>query len=194
MRVLFARHNVRVYRFVLRCVGDETLAEDTVSEVFTEVWCNAARFEGRSEVLTWLLSIARFKALSTLRRRKDMTLDEDEAAAIPDLADDPEVAVQKKDRVAILRECMSRLSRNDREIIDLVYYHEKSVNENRADRRPAAEYRQNAERFTRASGFPYCYNERASIKPIYDEITKTLRFSEGFSGNITASGHRSLSL
>jgi RNA polymerase sigma-70 factor, ECF subfamily len=129
MRVLFARHNVRVYRFVLRLVGDETLAEDMVSEVFIDVWRNAGRFEGRSQVATWILAIARFKTLSALRRHKDEELDDVEAAAIPDTADDPEISVQKSDRVAILRKCMSHLSQDHREIIDLVYYHGKSVEE-----------------------------------------------------------------
>ena len=54
--VLFARHNVRVYRFVLRIVGDEALAEDLVNEVFVDVWRNAGRFEGNSQVSTWILA------------------------------------------------------------------------------------------------------------------------------------------
>jgi Sigma-70 region 2 len=37
MRILFARHNVRVFRFVLRLVGDNSVAEDLVSEVFLDV-------------------------------------------------------------------------------------------------------------------------------------------------------------
>jgi RNA polymerase sigma-70 factor (ECF subfamily) len=129
MQALFARHNVRVYRFVLRFVSDEALAEDVVNEVFVEVWRNADRFEGNSQVSTWILAIARFKALSSLRRRNYEELDDAEAAAIPDTADDPEISMQKKDRVAILRDCMSHLSRDHREIIDLVYYHGKSVDE-----------------------------------------------------------------
>jgi RNA polymerase sigma-70 factor, ECF subfamily len=129
MRVLFARHNARVYRFVLCLVGNEALAEDLVNEVFVDVWRDAGGFQGKSQVSTWILAIARFKALSSLRRRKDDALDEAAAAVIPDTADDPEIALQKLDRVAILRECMSHLSRDHREIIDLVYYHDKSVTE-----------------------------------------------------------------
>src|SRR5256885_8328809 len=52
MQVLFARHHVRVYRFVLRLVKDQTLAEDLVSEVFLDVWRQAGRFEARSAVST----------------------------------------------------------------------------------------------------------------------------------------------
>jgi RNA polymerase sigma-70 factor (ECF subfamily) len=129
MQVLFARHHVRVYRFVLRLVSDPTIAEDMISEVFLDVWRQAGRFEARSAVSTWLLAIARFKALSVLRKRTDDALDDEMAEAIPDTADTPEEAVQKKDKSEILRECLKSLSPEHREIVDLVYYHEKSVEE-----------------------------------------------------------------
>src|SRR5229473_2970034 len=77
MQVLFARHHVRVFRFVVRLVRNETTAEDLISEVFLDVWRQADRFEGRSAVTTWLLSIARFKALSSMRRKPDEELDDE---------------------------------------------------------------------------------------------------------------------
>ena len=129
MQVLFARHHVRVYRFVLRLVRDQTKAEDLISEVFLDVWRQAGKFEARSAVSTWLLAIARYKALSALRRRPDEELDEEAAAAIEDPGDDPETALEKKDKGEILRKCLTALSPEHREIIDLVYYHEKSVEE-----------------------------------------------------------------
>jgi len=129
MHLLFARHHVRVYRFVLRLVRDESLAEDLISEVFLDVWRQASRFERRSSVGTWLLAIGRHKALSALRKRPGQTLDEERVAAIEDPADDPEIAVQKKDKSKILRNCLNGLSAEHREIIDLIYYHEKSVEE-----------------------------------------------------------------
>jgi RNA polymerase sigma-70 factor (ECF subfamily) len=129
MQVLFARHHVRIYRFVLRLVRDQWKAEDLISEVFLDVWRQADRFEGRSTVSTWLLAIARFKALSALRRKPEEGLDEDAALEIEDIADNPEVTLEKKDRSAIIRKCLMGLSAEHREIIDLVYYHEKSVEE-----------------------------------------------------------------
>jgi RNA polymerase sigma-70 factor, ECF subfamily len=129
MQVLFARHHVRVYRFVLRIVRNEAGAEDLISEVFLDVWRQADRFEGRSAVSTWLLAIARFKALSSMRRRPDEELDEEAAEAIEDASDTPEVSLQKKDKSGLLRKCLEQLSREHREVIDLVYYHEKSVEE-----------------------------------------------------------------
>ncbi|MFL5031349.1 MAG: sigma-70 family RNA polymerase sigma factor [Xanthobacteraceae bacterium] len=129
MQVLYARHHVRVYRFILRLVGNTTTAEDLISEVFLDVWRQAAKFEARSAASTWLMAIARFKALSMLRRKPEEELDEETAEAIEDPADDPETTVQKKDKGEILRKCLSALSSDHREIIDLVYYHEKSVEE-----------------------------------------------------------------
>src|SRR5258706_9838425 len=52
MHILYSRHNVRVYRFVLRIVRDSTMAEDLVSQVFLDVWRTARQFEGRSQVST----------------------------------------------------------------------------------------------------------------------------------------------
>jgi len=129
MQVLFARHHVRVYRFVLRLVRNEATAEDLISDVFLDVWRQAGKFEGRSAVSTWLLSIARFKALSALRRRPVEELGEETAEQIEDQTDDPETALAKKDKGAVLQKCLTALSAEHREVIDLVYYHEKSVEE-----------------------------------------------------------------
>ncbi|HEY8440323.1 MAG TPA: sigma-70 family RNA polymerase sigma factor [Xanthobacteraceae bacterium] len=129
MQVLYARHNVRVYRFIVRMTGNTSLAEDLVSEVFLDAWRQADTFESKSQVSTWLLAIARYKALSALRRRTDEHLDDQMAAAIEDTADNPETVVGTKNRNNIIQKCLTQLSPAHREVIDLVYYHEKSVEE-----------------------------------------------------------------
>jgi len=129
MQALYARHNVRIYRFVLRLTNDSSLAEDIVSEVFIDVWRGAEGFKVKSRVSTWMLAIARHKTLSALRRRSDEQLDEDAAAAIADPADDAETTANNRDRSAIVQRCLSQLSALHREVLDLVYYHEKSVDE-----------------------------------------------------------------
>jgi RNA polymerase sigma-70 factor, ECF subfamily len=129
MRTLFGRHRVPLYRWLLRLVGDGALAEDLLSEVFLDVWRQAATFEARSSVSTWLLAIARYKALSARRRRPDAELDEKIASRVADPADDPEVVLQKKNRAELLRHSLARLSPEHGEVIDLVYFHGKSVKE-----------------------------------------------------------------
>jgi RNA polymerase sigma-70 factor (ECF subfamily) len=129
MRVLYQRYNVRIYRFILRLVGNAELAEDIMSVVFLEVWRCAGRFKAESQVVTWLLAIARHKAISALRRRPEPQLDDHMAAALADPRDDPEAQMDQKDRCEIVQKCLTQLSPCQREIIDLVYYHEKSVKE-----------------------------------------------------------------
>jgi RNA polymerase sigma-70 factor, ECF subfamily len=129
MRTLFGRHRVPLYRWLLRLVADEALAEDLLSDVFLDVWRQAGTFEARSSVSTWLLAIARYKALSARRRRTDVELDEKMASRMADPADDPEVVLQKKTRAELLHHSLARLSPEHGEVIDLVYFHGKSVKE-----------------------------------------------------------------
>jgi RNA polymerase sigma-70 factor (ECF subfamily) len=127
MEELYGRYRVPVYRFVLRMVRNATTAEDLNSDVFLDVWRQAGTFEGRSAVSTWLFSIARFKALNALQRRPMEELDDEKTGAIADQADDPEIALAKKDKAAVLRACLLKLSAEHREIVNLVYYQHKSV-------------------------------------------------------------------
>jgi RNA polymerase sigma-70 factor, ECF subfamily len=129
MRTLFARHQMRVYRFVLRLVRNEATAEDVLSDVFLDVWRQASQFSGRAAVSTWILAIARFKAISTMRRRNDAQLDAGLAETLPDPGDDPEAALEHKDSAETLRRGLAQLSPAQAEVIDLVYYHGKSVKE-----------------------------------------------------------------
>lgn len=127
MQVLFARHNVRVFRFALRLVSERALAEDIVSDTFLEVWRKAGQFEARAQVSTWILAIARYKALTALRSRRFEELDDAKMNAIEDNSDTPEDLMHRAKTGEILRECLKHLSPAHREIIDLVYYHETSI-------------------------------------------------------------------
>lgn len=129
MRALFARHNVRVFRFLVRRVRNEAIAEELTNEVFLDVWRQAGRFEGRSSVSTWILAIAHNKAMSMLRKKREYALDDDMAADIADSGDDPELSAQKTSKAALIRQVIGGLSAEHGEVIDLVYYHEKSIRE-----------------------------------------------------------------
>jgi RNA polymerase sigma-70 factor, ECF subfamily len=129
MEALFARYRVPVYRFILRMVRNQATAEDLNSDVFLDVWRQAGMFEGRSALSTWIFSIARFKGLNALSRRPMEELDDEKAGAIEDHADDPEITLAKKDKCAVLRQCLLKLSAEHREIVSLVYYQHKSVEE-----------------------------------------------------------------
>jgi RNA polymerase sigma-70 factor (ECF subfamily) len=129
MHMLFARYRARVYRYALRLTKDDAVAQDLVNEVFLAVWRQSARFEGRSQVCTWLLAIAGNMAAAALKRRPLESVDQSLADSVPDLADDPEVATGKLQEKSILAACISKLSPHHREIINLIYYREKSITE-----------------------------------------------------------------
>jgi len=129
MHVFYARHNAQIYKFILRIVRDTTVAEDIVSQVFLDVWRNANQFEGRSQVSTWLHAIARFKALTALNRRRHEDIEQNNVREIAEEADTPEMSLDRNQTNAILRNRVAQLSPVHREIIDLFYYHEKSVEE-----------------------------------------------------------------
>lgn len=129
MRALYARHSTRVYRFILRLVRDRAVAEDILSDAFLDIWRQASKFEGRASVSTWILAIARFKALSHLRRRSEEQLDQEVEDTIPDPAEDPEQVLQTKSRNEVLRKSIAQLPAAQAEVVDLVYYHDKSIAE-----------------------------------------------------------------
>jgi RNA polymerase sigma-70 factor, ECF subfamily len=124
MQVLYARHHTRVHRFLLRWTGNAATAEDLTADVFVTAWRHADRFDGSSTVSTSLIAIARRKAESELRRRPQALSDAHDEAIIG-----PEIVAPRKDDGEGLRQCLMRLTREHREIIDLVYYHGKSEQE-----------------------------------------------------------------
>jgi RNA polymerase sigma-70 factor, ECF subfamily len=126
MKDLYARHNAKLFRFVLRLVGDNVLAEDVTSRTFLDVWRQAGAFKGRSSVPTWLLGIARDRSIATVRRRS-YAGDVDAGESIKDSGDNPAISLQRMQQCLI--DCLANLSAEHREIIDLVYYHQSTIDE-----------------------------------------------------------------
>jgi RNA polymerase sigma-70 factor (ECF subfamily) len=129
LKLLYLRHHDRVRRFVMRLTGNESTAEEVVNEAFLDAWRHAAEFEGRSQVATWLMSIARFKAISQCRRRSEAHLDDRTAAVIEDLSDTPSTSMEKRQRSDILQKCLAKLTPVHREVINLIYYQGKKIEE-----------------------------------------------------------------
>lgn len=129
LRTFFARYHVRLFRYLARLTRNEAMAEELVNEVFLSVWRNAASFQGQSAVSSWVFAIARNRAMSELRKRREDTLDDPDSYDEMDEADTPEETALKVDKAAALRACLDKLSPDHREVIELVYYQEKSVKE-----------------------------------------------------------------
>jgi len=128
MQVLYARHHTRIYRLLLRLTGDADIAEVLLAEVFLSAWRHAHRFDGSSTVSTWLIAIASRKADTELQRRS-VTQCDSQDLTIGDATAKRTLALRSAPRAEKVRTCLARLPREHREIIDLVYYHAKTLPE-----------------------------------------------------------------
>lgn len=130
VKSLYGLTHIRLFRFLVRQLRNEAIAEEVMNEVYLAVWQNAARYEARSSPMTWMLSIAHNKAISTLRKRRELSgIDDDTTGQIADEDDNPEEVAQKRDKGQALRACIDRLGADHKSVLDLVYYQERSVAE-----------------------------------------------------------------
>jgi hypothetical protein len=104
-------------------------------------WIDAALTSARPQALGALL---RYFHDLDMAEKAFLALDEEAARKSEDTADNPQAAIEKKQRSEILRRCWSRLSPQHRDIIDLVYYQEKAIPQGRGNRRRAREHREGA--------------------------------------------------
>jgi len=108
---------------VLRIVRDRAVAEDVLQDVFLRVWQNAGSYApDAGQPMTWLASIARYRAIDVLRQRRETTIGggedgEDWIAGIMD-THDGEAELIDRDR---LRHCLGRLDEAQRTCLILAY-------------------------------------------------------------------------
>ena len=139
VETLYLEFNRLVRNFLWKSVTqDPELIEEVVQDTFFEVWKYPERFRGESKFKTWLLGVARYKALDGLRKHgkdnKHETLDdfEDELVAqdmaISDL-------IQKEQIQRALMSCLEslttsgKLSAAHREVMHLAYIEDQDINE-----------------------------------------------------------------
>lgn len=130
---LYEDTRATLFGVILRITVDRSLAEDVLQEVFVNVWRSAQSFDAqRSQPLTWLTSVARHRAIDSLRRRKaepatvSMHGDDDDDGGAPDTLADPAAGpLQRLEQAAeahALTQCMQQLSRAQQQCLALTYY------------------------------------------------------------------------
>ncbi len=122
---LFTSYGERVFRYAHRLIHDVPKAEEVTNDVMIQVWKNAAKFEGRSKVSTWILGITRHLALNAVRGRKFDTVDVDSAPEIVDLSQSAEQGSVVGEREGLkqkLRQALGQLSADHRDVIELTFF------------------------------------------------------------------------
>ncbi len=116
----------RVFGLALRILGDRDLAEEAALEAYTVVWRQAARYDpARGSALTWILTVARSKAIDLLRSRmrrggRERALDI--ATCVPNPTPGPEAASARSEEMHLVREALAALPLEQREAIETTYF------------------------------------------------------------------------
>ncbi len=122
---LYHRTHRRVYSYVYRLLQRRFEADDVLVETYTEVWRGAKKFKGYSQVITWIMGIARNLAMNQLRKVKY----HEDIDDFPELSNGKEPDMEAPDRRRLIREAMATLSMKQREVLDLVFFQELNYQE-----------------------------------------------------------------
>lgn len=118
---LYARHGTQILAYLIGQLGDRQLAEEVLQDVMLAAWKGARNFRGESRVRTWLLAIARHRAINARRRRvlPSAPLHEQTGAT----QSGPLEIVERNDERAAVQFALRRLPDDQRETLELVFYH-----------------------------------------------------------------------
>lgn len=124
---LYARHGSALLGFLIARLSDRALAEEVLQDVMLAAWKNAGKFRGESSVRTWLLVIARNRAINAQRRYSPTLVS---LTAVGDSLHSTdtgpfEAVAREFDREAV-REALKHLPPSHREILTLFFYNHLS--------------------------------------------------------------------
>ncbi|WP_307810932.1 sigma-70 family RNA polymerase sigma factor [Tomitella cavernea] len=115
----------RVYGMVLRVLRDPGYTEETVQEVYLQVWRTASSFDpARGSAMSWLITLAHRRAIDRVRSEQAST-NRDNAYGAADTTtgyDDVAEAVVRGDEQRAVADCLETLTAVQRSSVDLAYY------------------------------------------------------------------------
>lgn len=128
MEALYRRHAAVVQRFVHARVHDHFEVADIVHNAMLDVWRSADRFQGRSSVRSWILSIARNKTVDHIRKQGRVVVSEPDEM-IPDDAPAPEDLLAAAQDAEKVRNCVSKLGAQQKSAVHLAFFEELTYGE-----------------------------------------------------------------
>jgi RNA polymerase sigma-70 factor (ECF subfamily) len=123
---LYERYERRVYNYVRTFLRQPSVAEEVVIDTMMAVWHGARGFGGSSRVSTWILGIARHKALDAARKvgRSGVEVPLEDASEVVDQASGPADATDSVFRSKLVRRAIAELSVDHQEILRLAFFEE----------------------------------------------------------------------
>jgi RNA polymerase sigma-70 factor (ECF subfamily) len=127
---LFQHFGPRVKSYMLRLGSDHATAEELVQEAFVKVWRKAGQYDpGRAAASTWIFTIARNLRIDAFRRENRPELDPDDPALVAEPPAAADAAVQQKQESRRIRQAMSELPEDQREVIRLSFFEDRTHTE-----------------------------------------------------------------
>jgi RNA polymerase sigma-70 factor (ECF subfamily) len=121
---LYVRHGRGILSYLIGLLDNRELAEEVLQDVMLAAWRGAGQFRGESQVRTWLLAIARLQALNALRGRKFAPIPLNENIAGDDTGQFRMVEFRSEQEA--IRAALHQLPRDQKETLELIFYHELS--------------------------------------------------------------------
>jgi RNA polymerase sigma-70 factor (ECF subfamily) len=121
---LYRRHGLTILSYLIGQVSDRALAEELLQDVMLAVWQGAAHFRAESQVYTWMLAIARKRAITARQKRQipAVPLSDNAAASTPG----PLETLVRQDEREAMRTALDALPPGQRETLELIFYHDLS--------------------------------------------------------------------
>src|ERR1700757_4152758 len=121
---LYEAPRAKLYGVLLRILGRPALAEEVMEETYLKVWKTADQFDpATASPITWMVATARNRAIDIVRKRGDISVDE-EPEALEAAAETP-ASLGRREMTAELKRllsCLGRLDSEKQRIVLLAYY------------------------------------------------------------------------
>lgn len=124
LAAVYDRYRLILFGLILRILHDREEAEDVLQEVFLQVWRRASDFdESRGRAFTWLVTIARSRALDRLRAAGSRARLATEAAQSPrDEVGDAAQEAMQSEQATVVRKALAELPDEQRRALLLAYF------------------------------------------------------------------------
>src|SRR5215475_5630858 len=118
---LYAATRAKLYGVTIRILRRPDLADEVMQETYLKIWNSAGQFDpALASPITWMVAIARNRAIDLVRKRTDISIEE-----VPELASDtadPLATRERTEDLGRLLECLGRLDPDQRRLLLLAYF------------------------------------------------------------------------
>ena len=120
---LYAATRAKLYGVVLRILRRQDLAEEVLQETYVRIWSGAGEFDpATASPITWMASIARHRAIDLVRRRSELSLEEEPDAEVHSDSPDPLGRRDMTEELRRLLECIGHLEPDRQKLVLMAYY------------------------------------------------------------------------